>query len=105
MGANFKEYQEYCQQRFSSKKLASKDAMVHVQKMTKKSATVVTAKNLSEYFNDRVLSMMRCFEYIILLSDTYKGDFLKTTTRVKHRHGKEPVQYQVRGVTSISASK
>ncbi len=75
--------------------------MVVVQKMTKKPATVVTVKDLSECFNDRVLSLTRGFEHIILVFDTYKQDSLKSTTRVKRRHGKAPVQYQVKDDTSI----
>lgn len=85
----------------TSKKLAVVDAMVLVQKMTKKPATVVTVKDLSECFNDRVLSLTRGFEHVILVFDTYKQDSLKSTTRAKRRHGKAPVQYQVKDDTSI----
>jgi len=85
-----------------SKKLAVVDGMVVVQKMTKKAATVVTVKDFSECFNDRVLSLTRGFDHIILVFDTYKQDSLKSTTRSKRRHGKAPVQYQVKDDTSIA---
>jgi len=84
------------------KKLAVVDGMLVVQKMTKKPATVVTVKDLSECFNDRVLlSLTRGFVHIILVFDIYKKDSIKSTTRSKRRHGEAPVQYQVTGDTSI----
>jgi len=84
-----------------SKKLAIVDGMVVVQKMTKKPATVVTVKDFSECFNASVLSLTRGFDHIILVSDTYKQDSLKSTTRSKRRHGKASVQYQVKDDTNI----
>ena len=70
--------------------------------MTKKPATAVTVKDLSECFNDRVLlSLTRGFVHIILVFDIYKKDSLKSTTRSKRRHGEAPVQYEVIRDTSI----
>jgi len=44
---------------------------------------VVTVKDFSECFNDRVLSLTRGFDHIILVFDTYKQDSLKSTTTSK----------------------
>ena len=85
----------------TSTKVAVVDGMVVVQKMTKKPAMVVTVKDLSECFNDRVMSLTRGFDHVILVFDTYKQDSLKSTTRDKRRQGKAPVQYQVKDDTSI----
>jgi len=74
--------------------------MVLVQKMPKYPATVVTVKDLSECFNDRLLSLTIGFKYIILVFNTYKQYFLKSTTRAKRCHGKALVQYQVKDDTS-----
>ena len=83
------------------RKIAVVDGMVRVQKMTTKPATVVTVKDLSVCFNDRLMILTRNFYEVILVFDTYKADSLKSITRKKRRKGKDPVQYQVRDETSI----
>lgn len=85
----------------TNRKIALMDGMVVVQKLTKKPATVVTVKDLSECFNARLMSLTRDCDEIILVFDTYKADSLKSTTREKRRQGKDPVQYQIRDDTSI----
>ena len=77
------------------------DGMVLVQKMTTKPATVVTVKDLSVCFSDRLMNLTRSFDEVIVVFNTYKADSLKSTTRQKRRKGKDPVQYQVRDETSI----
>ena len=82
------------------RKFAVLDGIVLVQKMTTKPATVVRVKNLSVCFNDRLMNLTRSFDEVIVVSNTYKADSLKSTTRQKRRKGKDPVQYQVRDETS-----
>ncbi len=84
-----------------SRKIALVDGMVIVQRLTKKPATVVTVKYLSECFNTRLMSLTRDCDEIILVFDTYKADSLKSATREKRRRGKDPIQYQIRDDTSI----
>lgn len=78
-------------------KIAVVDGMVLLQKLTKKHASVVTVKDLSVYFNDRLVNLTRDFDEIILVFDTYKADSLKNRTRQKRRQ----VQYQVQDETRI----
>jgi len=67
-----------------SRKIALVDGMVLLQKITKKPATIVTVKDLSECFNDRRMSL-RDYDEIILVFDTYRDDSLKSATRDKRR--------------------
>ena len=71
----------------SSRKIALVDGMVLLQKMAKKPETIVTIKDLSECFNDRLMSLTRDDNEIILVFDTHRDDSLKSTTRIKE--GKE----------------
>ena len=75
--------------------------MVLFQKMTTKPAIIVTMKDLSVCFNDRLINLTRSFDEVIVIFNTYKVDSLKSTTKQKRRKGKDPVQYQVRDETSI----
>ena len=84
------------------RKIAVVDGMVLVQQMTTKPAIVVTVKDLSVCFKDRLMNLTRSFDEVIIVFDTYKADSLKSTTRPKRRKGKDPVQYQVRDETSTS---
>ncbi|KAJ8353332.1 hypothetical protein SKAU_G00208990 [Synaphobranchus kaupii] len=84
-----------------SRKIALVDGMVVVQKLTKKPATVVTVKDLSEWFYGRLMSLTRDYDEVILVFDTYKVDSLKHITREKRRQGKDPIQYQIRDDTNI----
>ena len=84
-----------------SRKIALVDGMALVQRLTKKPATVVTVKDLSVFFNDRLMSLTHDYDEIVLVFDTYRADSLKSATREKRRHGKSPVQYQVRDDTNI----
>ncbi|KAK3886487.1 hypothetical protein Pcinc_009357 [Petrolisthes cinctipes] len=77
-----------------SRKIALIDGMVLLQKMAKKPTTIVTVKNLSECFNDRLMSLARDYDKIILVFDTYRDDSLKSATRDKRRQGRAPIQYQ-----------
>ena len=83
-----------------SQRIAVVDGMVLVQKLTKKPAMVVTVSDLSVCFNDRLMSLTRNFDEVILVFDTYKHDSLKST-RQKRRLGKDPVQYLIPDGTSI----
>lgn len=84
-----------------SHKIALVDGMVILQKMAKKPATIVTVKDLSDCFNERLMSLTREYDEIILVFDTYREESLKGATRDKRRHGKAPIQYQVRDDTNI----
>jgi len=66
-----------------SRKIALVDGMVLLQKMAAKPATVVTVKHLSECFNDRLMSLTRDYDEIILVFDTYKDDSLKNATKIQ----------------------
>ncbi|KAJ4946949.1 hypothetical protein JOQ06_008992, partial [Pogonophryne albipinna] len=83
-----------------SRKIALVDGMVLVQRLSKKPSTVVTVKDLSGCFNDRLMSLTRDYDDIILVFDTYRTDSLKSATRDKRRQGKA-IQYQVRDDTNI----
>ena len=83
------------------RKIAKVDGIVLIKKMTTKPATVVTVKDISVCFNDRLMNLTRSYAEVILVFDTYKADSLKSTTRQKRQKGKDPVQYQVRDKTSI----
>ena len=72
--------------------------MVLLQKMAKKPATIVTVKHLSECFNDRLMSLTRDYDEIILVFDTHRDDSLKSA---KIRQGRAPIQYQVQDDTNI----
>jgi len=84
-----------------SRKIALVDGMVLVQQMTKKPATIVTVKDLSECFNDRLMFLTPDDDEIILVFDTYEDDSLKSATRDKRKQGRASVQYQVRDETTI----
>ncbi|KAK5912068.1 hypothetical protein CesoFtcFv8_001978 [Champsocephalus esox] len=83
-----------------SRKIALVDGMVLVQRLSKKPATVVTVKDLSGCFNERLMSLTRDYDEIILVFDTYRTDSLKSATRDKRRQGKA-IQYQVRDDANI----
>src|SRR6218665_1840829 len=55
-----------------SRKIALVDEMVLLQQMTKKPATIVTVKDLSECFNNRLMSLTRDYDEIILVFDTQR---------------------------------
>src|SRR6218665_3357872 len=84
-----------------SRKIAQVDGMVLLQQMTKKPATIVTVKDLNECFNNRLMSLTRDYDEIILVFDTYRDYSLKSATRDKRRQGRPPIQYQVRDDTNI----
>ena len=84
-----------------SRKIALVDGMVLLQKMAAKPATIVTVKHLSECFNDRLMSLTRDYDEIILVFDTFRVDSLKNATRDKRRQGRAQIRYQVRDDTNI----
>ena len=47
------------------------------------------------------MSLTREYDEVILVFDTYKSNSLKNATREKRRHGKDPIQYQIRDDTNI----
>ena len=55
--------------------------MVLVQKLTKKPATMVTVRYLSQSFYERLMNLAQNFDGVILVFDTYKTDSLKNATR------------------------
>lgn len=63
-----------------SRKIALVDGMV-LQHMAKKPTTILTVKDLSEYFNDRLMSLTRDYDEIILVLETCRDDSLKSATR------------------------
>ena len=64
------------------------DGMVIVQKLSKKTATVVTVRDLSGCFNDRLMQMTQYYDEIILVFDKYRADSLKSATGDKRRKEK-----------------
>lgn len=64
-------------------KMVLVDGMVLVQKLSKKTATVFTVKDLSGCFNDRLMQLTQDYDEIILVFDTYRADSLKSATRDK----------------------
>ena len=84
-----------------SRKIAHINGMVLVQKLSKKQATVVTVKDLSGCFNDRLMQMTKKFEEIILIFDTYMTNSVKRATREKRRQGNPTIQYRVRDDTNV----
>jgi len=85
----------------ASPKIVIVDGMVLVQQTTKKSGTISIVKDLSQHFNDRLLTLTEDFDEVILVFDTYKAESLKQKTRQKRRQGKDPIQYQIANDTSI----
>ena len=72
-----------------------------MQKIANKPTTIVKVKDLSECFNERLLSLTQDYDGNILVFDTYRDDSLKSATRDKRRQGRAPNQYQVRDDTNI----
>lgn len=83
------------------RKTAVLDGMVLLQKLTKKSASVVSAKDLSVCFNDNLVNLTKDFDEITLVFDTYKAGSLKNRTRQKRPQGRDSVQYEVQDETTI----
>ena len=59
------------------KKIGVVDGMVLVQKLPNKATAMVTVKDLSMIFFERLMSLTQNCDEIILLFDTYKADSLK----------------------------
>jgi len=76
-----------------SRKIALVGGMVPLQKMAKKPATIVTVKDLSACFNDRLLSLTRDYDEILLMFDTNRDDSLKISTSNKRRQGRALNKY------------
>ena len=68
-----------------SRKIALVDGMVLLQQMPKKPATIVTVKDLSECFNNRLMPLTRDYDEIIFVFHTYRDRSLKCATRNKRR--------------------
>ena len=81
-------------------KIAVADGMV-LQKLTKKPAAVVTVKDFSVCFNDKLVNLTRDFNEIIPVFDTYKAYSLKNRTRQKRQQGRDPAQHEVKDETTI----
>ncbi|KAG1654286.1 Pericentriolar material 1 protein [Nymphon striatum] len=79
------------------KKIALIDGMVLVQKLSKKSPTMATMKDLSETFYERLTNLTQRYDEVIGVFGTYKPDSLKETTRQKRRQEKDPIMYQNEG--------
>ena len=62
---------------------------------------MITVKDLSHSFNERLMNLTQNIDEVIRVFDTYKTDSLKNATRQKRRQGKDPIQYQIRDETSI----
>ena len=71
-------------------KIAVVDGMVLVQKLSKKAAAVVTVKDLSVCFNDRLINLTRHFDEVIVVFVTYRADSLENRTRQKRPRGRTP---------------
>ena len=75
-----------------SRKIALVDGMVFTQKIANKPTTIVTVKDLSECFNERLMSITGDYDEIIFVFDTYRNDSLKSATRDESRQGRAPIQ-------------
>ena len=58
------------------RRIALVDEMALPQKSAQKSTTIVTVKDLSKFFNDKLMSLTRDYDEIILVFDTYRDDSL-----------------------------
>jgi len=67
-------------------KITLVDGMVLLQKMAKKPANIAAVKDLSKCFNDRLMSLTRDYDAIILVFDTYRDDSLKSAARYNRTH-------------------
>ena len=61
--------------------------------MSKKNPSMKTVQDFGTCFNERVMSLTKDYNEIIVTFDTYKKESLKNNIREKQRHGKDPVQY------------
>ena len=75
--------------------------MVLVQKLSTRAASLETVKDLSVYFNDRLVDLTKDYDEVIVVFDTYRAGSLKKRTRQKRQKGNDPVKYQVRDETRI----
>lgn len=85
----------HCQQ------IAIVDGMVLVQKLSTRAAALETVKDLSVYFNDRLVDLTKDYDEVIVVFDTYRAGSLKKNTRQRRQKGNDPVKYQVRDETRI----
>ena len=69
--------------------------------MVKKPATIATVKDLGACFNAKLMSLIRDYDEIIFVFDTYRDESLKNATRDKRKQDRAPIQYQVRDDTNI----
>ena len=83
------------------KKVAIVDGMVLVQKLSKKSSNIVTVRDLSLAFYEKLMQLTYNYNEIILVFDTYIQNSLKNKTRKDRLSGKDPVQYQIKDETNI----
>ena len=60
-----------------------------------------TVQDVGTCFNERVMSLTKDYNEIIVTFDTYKKESLKNNIREKRRHGKDPVQYHLADDTNI----
>ena len=60
-----------------STKIAIVDAMVVVNKLTTKPATVKTVKDLGKYIKDRIMSLTSGYDEVFVVFDTYKDGSVK----------------------------
>jgi len=65
------------------RKIAVVDGMVLVQKLSMKTAAMVTVTDRSVCFNDRLMNLTRHFDKVIVVFDTYRADSLKNRTGQK----------------------
>ena len=69
--------------------------MVVVEKLSAKVQSVKTVSEISMCFNNSILNLMKDFDEVIVVFDTYRDSSLKNRTRQKRRKGNDHVQYQV----------
>ena len=64
----------HCQQ------IAIIDGMVLVQKLSTRAAALETVKDVSVYFNDRLVDLTKDYDEVIVVFDTYRAGSLNKIT-------------------------
>ena len=61
-----------------------------------------TVQDFGTCFNERVTSLTKDYNEIIVTFDTYKKESLKNNIRENRGHGKDSVQYHIADETTLS---
>ena len=64
--------------------------------------TLITLKDLSRQFNDKLLMLTADVKEVILVFDTYKTESLKQKIRQKRQHVKDPIHHKIADNTNLN---